>query len=101
MTLWMITGNATDDGAPIYLQANGRWSRDLAEGLVLTAEDPRDEQLAAAKRAERVVCDPYLIEVRHAANRLEPASLRERIRATGPTIALISAASLGSAAASA
>jgi hypothetical protein len=87
MTLWMITGNATDDGAPIYLQTNGRWTRRLAEGLAITCEEQRDRLLGEAKAAERIVCDPYVIDVRQTSRgQLQGASLRERIRAEGPTV---------------
>lgn len=99
MTLWMITGNATADGAPIYLQTHGRWTRCLAEGLAVTSEEQRDQLLAQAKASERIVCDAYVIEVRQGVRGLEAASLRERIRAEGPTVTLIGAAPLRPAAA--
>jgi hypothetical protein len=88
MTLWMITGNATDDGAPIYLQTNGRWTRRLADGLAVSSEEQRDVLLAQAKVGERIVCDAYVIDIRQTPRGLEPASLRERIRAEGPTLVL-------------
>ena len=89
MTLWMITGNATEDGAPIYLQTNGRWTRRLAEGLAVNSEEQRDRLLALAKASERIVCDAYVIDVRQSARgQLEATSLRERIRAEGPTVTL-------------
>jgi hypothetical protein len=100
MTLWMITGNATEDGAPIYLQANGRWTRRLADGLGVSDEEQRDRLLALAKGSERIVCDAYVIDVRHAARgQLEATSLRERIRAEGPTVLLRGASQLRPAAA--
>ncbi len=102
MTLWMITGNATEDGAPIYLQTKGRWTRRFADGLTITSETQRDQLLGEAKAAERIVCDPYVIDVRQTARgQLEAASLRERIRAEGPTVSLLGAAQLQAAAASA
>lgn len=101
MTLWMITGNATDDGAPIYLQTKGRWTRRLSEGLAIARDEQRTQLLEEARAAERLVCDPYLIEVREGARgQLAPASLRERIRAEGPTVTLVGATEPRSAAAS-
>lgn len=89
MTLWMITGNALEDGAPIYLQPNGRWTRRLGDGFATSSEEQRDGLLAQAKATERIVCDAYVIDVRQSARgQLEPASLRERIRAEGPTVTL-------------
>ena len=90
MKLWMITGSATDDGAPIYLQANGRWTRQLAEGHPVADEGERAQLLEEARAQQRIVCDPYVIEVRRAADhRPAPMSLRERIRAEGPTVSLV------------
>ncbi|HVI04345.1 MAG TPA: DUF2849 domain-containing protein [Enhygromyxa sp.] len=100
MTLWMITGNATEDGAPIYLQTNGRWTRRLAEGLAVSSEEQRDALLAQAKASERIVCDAYVIDVRQSTRgQLEATSLRERIRAEGPTVTLVGVAQLRPAAA--
>lgn len=92
MTLWMITGSSTDDGAPIYLQADGRWVRRLADGLAIAGEDERERLLAEARSQQRTVCDPYAIVVaRDGQGRPAATSLRERIRAEGPTVALPSA----------
>ncbi len=87
MTLSMITGNATDDGAPIYLRADGSWTRALSEGKPSTA-DELAAALALAKTQQRIVCDPYLIDVKLVEGRPAPTNVRERIRATGPTVLL-------------
>ena len=93
MKLWMITGNATDDGAPIYLQTHGRWTRKLSAGYPVSGEEERDALLAQAKAEQRIVCDPYAITVeRGSLGHLAPTSLRERIRAEGPTVVLVGAA---------
>ena len=90
MKLWTITGNATDDGAPIYLQPHGRWTRELAAAHPITSEAERDELLEQARTAQREVCDPYAIVVeRGPLGQLGPTSLRERIRAEGPTVVLV------------
>jgi hypothetical protein len=102
MKLWMITGSATDDGAPIYLQSTGRWTRKLAAGHPVASENERDSLLAGAREQQRQVCDPYAIEVRRAElGHLAPASLREKIRAEGPTVALVGAPASRAAAVSA
>ncbi len=87
MPLSMITGNATEDGAPIYLRADGTWTRALAEGHA-TSEDEAARLLTEARPQQRVVSDPYVIEVVLVDGRPAPASLRERIRAEGPTVLL-------------
>lgn len=90
MSLWMITGSSTDDGAPIYLQADGCWSRRVVDGEVLDDDERRDERLALARSGERQVCDPYPIEVlRGADGEPRPRSLKQRIRAQGPTVPLV------------
>jgi hypothetical protein len=89
MKLWMITGSATEDGAPIYLQANGRWTRKLRAGCPIVSEAERDVQLEAARSQQRIVCDPYVIEVtRVELGHLAAVSLREQIRSEGPTLSL-------------
>jgi len=87
MTLSMITANATDDGAPIYLRADGSWSRALSEGRAGESEQLA-AALALAKTQQRIVCDPYLIDVKLVEGRPTPTNVRERIRAHGPTVLL-------------
>jgi hypothetical protein len=90
MKLWMITGNATEDGAPIYLQANGRWTQKQTAGCPVASEAERDALLELARKQQRVVCDPYAMTVeRGPLGHLLPTSVRERIRAQGPTISLV------------
>jgi len=89
MKLWMITASATDDGAPIYLQASGRWTHKLGGGLPLSDEAERDALLEAARADERTACDPYAIAVERSELGLSAASLKEKIRAGGPTISLV------------
>lgn len=87
MALSMITGNATDDGAPIYLRADGSWTRALSEGKALDG-DELASALAQAKLQQRLVCDPYVIDVKLVDGRPAPTNVRERIRASGPTVLL-------------
>jgi hypothetical protein len=87
MALSMITGNATDDGAPIYLRADGGWTRVLAEGKAMEG-DELSTALALAKTQQRIVCDPYAMDVKLVEGRPAPTNVRERIRATGPTVLL-------------
>lgn len=87
MPLYAITGSATEDGRPIYRRETGEWTPELAAAQVYDAEVQRDAGLAEARREERVVCDPYAIEVTRAADGvLEANRLKERIRAHGPTV---------------
>ena len=91
MKLWIITGSATEDGAPIYLQTSGRWTRKLTAAHPIASETEQQSLLEAARAQPRSVCDPYAIEVRRAElGHLAALSLREKIRAEGPTISLVS-----------
>jgi hypothetical protein len=84
----VATANDLRSGAVVFLAAAATWTGDIAQAVV--ADDPHAAAalLDAAQRdhlACRVV-EPVLIEIRRVAGRIEPASLRERIRADGPTI---------------
>lgn len=81
---FVVTANTTDEGAPVYLKEDGSWTRALAEAA--TFDQPRAaERVKAAAKREREVCDPYSFEVRVEEGRIEPMSVRETIRSTGPT----------------
>ena len=86
MLHFAITGNATTDGRPIYRSFDGSWSPRLEDASLTTDPAHRDEALAAARTQEREVCDPYAIEVELSEHAPVPVRLRERIRATGPTV---------------
>jgi hypothetical protein len=52
---------------------------------VLTDEE-RDRLLAQAEKQQRIVCDPYVFDVRvEPGGTIDPLSARERIRAFGPS----------------
>lgn len=85
----IITANSVADGRAVYLALHGVWSRRLAEGAVFMPADegPLAEALASAIRDEGSVCGPYVIDVVPAPSGegVVASSLREQIRAHGPT----------------
>jgi hypothetical protein len=85
----VITANRLGDGRVVYLTAGGGWSVALGEALRLGADGEGEAALkrgqAAAARHE--VVDPYAVSVVDSPDGPAPASLRERIRAFGPTSA--------------
>lgn len=83
----IVTANRLGDGAVVYLADAGRWSTRLEEARLLLDAAQADALLDEAGRdaATRVV-GPYLIDVETGDAGVRVASLRERIRATGPTI---------------
>ena len=84
----MITANRLADGLVVFLDAQGGWSEDFHQGLIVS--DAAAKAAALAKGAEAAaanhIVDPYPIELELRAGHLAPKALRERIRATGPTM---------------
>jgi hypothetical protein len=87
MRTFVVTGNATVDGGPIYWGGELGWSRNVADALVLDEASAHARSRAAAGDSQAIVCDPYAIEVSTADGQLRPVTLKERIRAEGPTVA--------------
>lgn len=84
----MLTANRLLDGAVVYLASSGEWSELFHEGaLIRDAEEAHALNDAAGRAvALRLVVGPYLFAVRETEAGLEPASVREKIRAgRGPT----------------
>lgn len=84
----IVTGNRLIDGAVVYLTADAAWSTEIDRGDVARDAAAADRAMAVAKQAmvDRIVVDPYLIEVVAKDGRIEPVGTRERIRAFGPSI---------------
>ena len=84
----MITANRLTDGLVVFLDAAGGWTEDFHRGAVLA--DAAAKAAAVARAAEaaqaNLVVEPYPIELELRAGHLAPKALRERIRATGPTM---------------
>jgi hypothetical protein len=84
----MITANRLNDGAVVFLDEAGGWSEDFHKGAILADADAKAKALAVATQAtaDNHVVDPYPIELELRAGHVAPKALRERIRATGPTV---------------
>ena len=87
----MIAASRLTDGLVVFLDAEGGWTEDFHRGAIL-ADDPAAKERALATAAEAVtanlVVEPYPIELERRAGHPAPKALRERIRATGPTVRL-------------
>ncbi len=82
-----VTANRLRDGVPVYFGGAGRWSPAIDDAAHVAAEAA--ESLLAEAQAGPLplpVVAPYLIEARFEGGRLRPVSLREQIRAFGPTL---------------
>lgn len=83
-----VTANRLTDGAVVYLDEQGNWTPEFRRAAPLADADARAAALAVAEASARanVVVEPYAIELEMRAGHLAPRTLRERIRAEGPTI---------------
>ncbi|HET6379401.1 MAG TPA: DUF2849 domain-containing protein [Methylocella sp.] len=86
--LRVISANRLPDGAVVYLGRGGGWVTRLAEAKVFSANaDTGEALLLAQEEAKRnLIVEPALVEVTEDEGRLRPLTLRETIRAEGPTI---------------
>jgi hypothetical protein len=82
----LATGNRLWDGVVIYFTASGTWSPAIDDAL-LVKDDAADALLAKAQQGPSPlpVIGAALIEAEREDGRVHPVTLRERIRATGPT----------------
>lgn len=85
MAHFIVTANRLSDGGVVYLGADRRWTPVHAEAWATEDREAADARLAWAKDQERVVCDPYVVDVDWVDGAPAPKSARERIRAEGPT----------------
>lgn len=83
-----VTANRLRDGAVVFLTAGGAWSRAVNDSAVARSGDEAAALLAVGARAaaERIVVEPYLIEVSVTDGAVRPLSARETIRAFGPSV---------------
>jgi Protein of unknown function (DUF2849) len=85
--LRLVTANRLRDGVPVYRAADGSWATAI-DAAALVPESESESWLAAAQAGPLPlpVVAPYIIEAVCEAGKTTPVTLRERIRATGPTV---------------
>jgi Protein of unknown function (DUF2849) len=86
--LKVISANRLADGIVVYAGLSGCWFERLNNANLFATNEEAEAGLALAQAdAERnVIVDPCLVDVTQDATGLHPATLRESIRARGPTI---------------
>ena len=84
----IIAASRLADGLVVFLDAAGNWTEDFHAGAVLGDAQSKAAALATAERAvaANLIVEPYAIELELRAGHLAPKALRERIRASGPTV---------------
>lgn len=82
----LVTGNRLRDGAVVYFTGAGGWSTAIDEAR-LVADDKAESLLAEAQQgpAPLPTVGAVLIDAVKEGGHVRPLSLRERIRASGPT----------------
>ncbi len=86
--LKVVSANRLADGVVVYAGQDGAWSERLNDARAFASQEEAESGLALAQAdaARNLIVDPFLVEVTRNASGLRPASLREAIRAHGPTI---------------
>jgi hypothetical protein len=80
-----ITAWETASGAVVYMTASRDWTKDPSHLGVFTG-DEAEAALAEAQVQEGIVTDPYFMEVTASGEITGRETIRERIRAEGPTV---------------
>jgi hypothetical protein len=86
-----VTANRLTDGEVVYFTADNQWAENFSQADVAEGPEAAEALLARATPAdvEAYVLGVYLFEVVEADEQaFAPASVRESIRAKGPTIRL-------------
>jgi uncharacterized protein DUF2849 len=86
----VLTANLLVGGEVVYLRADGHWSEELnaADVYISRGEADEGERVAADAVKDQKILDPYLFVVERSGNVIIPTSVREKIRASGPTVRL-------------
>lgn len=81
----VVTANALLEGDVVYLTADDRWTRQLAEAELIDDEAIAAVRLIDALGRHDEVVGAYLADVRPGADGPEPVHFREAFRARGPS----------------
>ncbi|WP_020176409.1 DUF2849 domain-containing protein [Methyloferula stellata] len=86
--LKIISANRLQDGIVVYAVAEGSWTADIDQAKRFTSEAEIEAGLKQAKTDEKrnLIVDPFAVDVEAEAKGLEALTLRNAIRAKGPTI---------------
>jgi len=80
-----VTAWETASGNVVWMRADQTWTQDASE-LGVFAGDAAEAALESAKTQESAITDPYFMEVTAEGKVAGRESLRETIRANGPTV---------------
>ncbi len=81
----VVTAWNPHTGRTVYRTASGDWSENVSEAEVMVG-DAATDALASAEADQLRANDPYLMEVSETGEITGRETLRETIRASGPTV---------------
>ena len=84
----VISANRLTDGFVVYAGQGGAWFERLDEARIFASKEDADAGLSLAQDdvTRNLIVEPCLVDVTRDAGGLRPSTLRESIRARGPTI---------------
>ncbi len=84
----VLTANRLSDGRVVFLTAAGDWSQNFGDAQITADDESAAEMRRAGQQAESacLVVDSYLVNLQEGKTGLQPNSVRERIRADGPSV---------------
>jgi hypothetical protein len=90
--LSVASANRLVDGVVVFLDDSGQWTTRLEHAAIARDQRAADILLERARAEAFGVIDPFLVAVTEEDDgRIEPVSLREKIRASGLTFHAIAA----------
>ena len=81
----VVTANALLEGDAVWLTADDRWSRNMAEAELIEDEAIADDRLLFAIAQSDIVVGAYLVDAARGENGPEPTHFREAFRTRGPS----------------
>jgi sulfite reductase (NADPH) hemoprotein beta-component len=82
----IVTANRLTDGRVVFRDRDGRWVSAIAGAAVLDAAAAKVAvEASQADVAARLIVEPYAIDVVQGPAGIAPKTMREQIRAGGPT----------------
>jgi Protein of unknown function (DUF2849) len=84
----VISANSLADGIVVYAGRTGAWTGQLGQAKIFTSKADAEEGLLGAENDAKhnLVVEPFLVEVVEDASGPRAVTLRDSIRARGPTI---------------
>jgi hypothetical protein len=84
----VLSANRLRDGIIVYLGPYGDWVTHINEAALLTSDEACEAGMAKARyaMAANLIVDPLMVEVKQADDGRLATTLRNAIRAAGPTI---------------